>query len=90
MQQKAVVDRIVDGTHAVLLVGDREVELVVPLAQLPPGTKEGHWLRVQFEGPTLVAAALDAEETERARQRIARKIGQLRTRGRRDPGQTSL
>jgi hypothetical protein len=44
----AVVDRIVDGRHAVLLVGAAEVELVLDLALLPEGTVEGDWLRLGF------------------------------------------
>ena len=44
----AVVDRIVDGRHAVLLVGAGEVELVVDVARLPEGTVEGDWLRVDL------------------------------------------
>ena len=42
----AVVDRIEDGTHAVLHVGPDEVELIVDVALLPHGTVEGDWLRV--------------------------------------------
>jgi hypothetical protein len=44
----AVVDRIVDGRHAVLLVGAEEVELVLDVALLPEGTSEGDWLRIGF------------------------------------------
>jgi hypothetical protein len=39
MEEKAVADRF-EGDKAVLLVGDRENQLVVDRAQLPPGTRE--------------------------------------------------
>ncbi len=44
---KAVIDRIENGT-AVILLGDDEVLLDVPIHYLPEGIKEGTWLRVDF------------------------------------------
>lgn len=46
---EAVVDRIVDGTHAVLLVGEGEVELVVPVTWLPAGAGEGSLLALGLD-----------------------------------------
>jgi hypothetical protein len=43
----AVVDRISDGI-AVLLFGDGEYQVTLPVEILPEGTREGHWLDVQF------------------------------------------
>jgi hypothetical protein len=82
MEEKAVVDRIVDGEHAVLLVGEAQAERVVPVSQLPSGAREGSWLRARFEGEVPIEAPLDPEETERARARIAGKLERLRRRGR--------
>ena len=42
--QKAILDRIEDGTFAVLLVGEEEVEYTVSLDQLPSGINEGDHL----------------------------------------------
>lgn len=81
MKDKAVVDRIVDGLHAVLLVGESEEERIVPLASLPEGVREGMWLEVRFDGETLVEAEIDHEETERVKKRIAAKLEALRRRG---------
>ena len=80
--EKAVVDRIVDKRHAVLLVGEDEVEKIVSVDKLPPGAGEGTWLRVEFEGDELVAAEVDAEETARVEARITAKMERLRQRGR--------
>jgi len=79
---KAVVDRIVDKRHAVLLVGENEVEKIVHVDKLPPGAGEGTWLRVEFEGDELVVAEVDAEETARVKARITAKMERLRQRGR--------
>ena len=77
MEEKAVVDRFEEG-KAVLLVGDEEEQLVVDRAQLPPGTREGHWLRVDVQDDVLMAAEFDEAETERVKERIADKLDRLR------------
>jgi hypothetical protein len=79
--QNAVVDRIVDGQHAVLLIND-SLELVVPATELPDGASEGSWLRVTIRGNTLVNAALDAEKTSQMAADVHEKMERLRTRGR--------
>jgi len=70
----AVVDRIEDGRHAVLLVGAAEVELVVDIALLPDGTVEGDWLRLSLTA--------DAELTESRRSALTHRLERIRrTRG---------
>lgn len=44
---KAVIDRI-ENEIAVILFGEDEVILDVPIHQLPDGVTEGTWLRVEF------------------------------------------
>jgi hypothetical protein len=70
----AVVDRIVDGRHAVLLVGEAEVELHVDVTLLPEGTAEGDWLRIGF--------TLDADRTAQRRSDLEDRMDRIRrTRG---------
>jgi hypothetical protein len=70
----AVVDRIEDGRHAVLLVGPAEVELVVDVALLPEGTREGDWLRLGL--------TVDAGLTESRRSALEARLERIRrTRG---------
>jgi hypothetical protein len=79
----AVLDRIVDGEHAVLLVGDPpDRELVVPVTELPEGIREGHWLWVVISDGRLLEVIIDEEATEEARQRARAKLDELRARGR--------
>lgn len=82
--QKAVVDRIVDCQHAVLLVGDDEAEHLVPVSGLPEGAIEGTWLKVRFLDRSLVEVTIDRTATEQARQRIRSNLEELRKRGRRE------
>ncbi len=84
MEEQAVLDRVVDGEHAVLLVGPRERELIVPAAELPVETRPGSWLRVTTADDGRVTIVADAEATERATGRIRDKMERLRRRGRGD------
>jgi hypothetical protein len=67
----AVVDRIEDGRHAVLLVGPEEVELVLDVALLPEGTAEGDWLRLVLTPDVELTASRRTALTERL-ERIRR------------------
>lgn len=83
-RELAVVDRVVDGEHAVLLVGDPpERELVVPARELPAEAAGGHWLEIELEGDELRSAEIDPEATERARERVRELLERLRDGGRR-------
>lgn len=78
--ERAVVDRIVDGRLAVLLVGEEEREVTVPVQALPKGAREGTWVRMGAgDSGELV---IDWEETEARRARLAEKLDLLRQRGR--------
>ncbi len=66
----AVVDRIEDGTHAVLHVGPDEVELIVDVALLPHGTVEGDWLRVGLSA--------DPERTVSRRTALEGRLDRIR------------
>lgn len=66
---KAVIDRF-EGDQAVLLLGEREQQLVVSRSVLPQEATEGSWLRVYFD--------LDPEETETRRERVGGLLQKLR------------
>jgi hypothetical protein len=81
MKTSAVVDRFEEG-YAILLFKDGDIKLVIPRKKLPKGTREGHWLLIEFEGEvsedTIVNIAFDEEETRNARLRIMEKLERLR------------
>jgi hypothetical protein len=77
---KAVIDRIVDGKHAVLLVGESEEEKIISYSLLPVGVGEGSWLNVQFDGDTLISIKADQSETDQRKKRIQDKMNLLRER----------
>lgn len=79
---KAVLDRIVDGEKAVLLVGEEEQERIVDVAELPNAdgqpVKEGSWLIVDETG----ALTYDSEESEQRAESMANKLAMLQKRSR--------
>ncbi|MCS7207229.1 MAG: DUF3006 domain-containing protein [Dehalococcoidia bacterium] len=83
MKEKAAVDRI-EGNLAVLLVGEEEREMVVPLAHLPQALEAGDWLVVEIENGRLVSAQRDPQETQARRQRIQAKLQRLLERSRQE------
>jgi antitoxin component of MazEF toxin-antitoxin module len=78
---RACIDRVEeteDGRKlAVLLVGDEEKVVNVPLSSLPAGAREGDWLKVEFEGDKLVGAKADPKQTEKQRNLIQRLFDML-------------
>jgi len=78
--QKAVIDRIEDGKHAVLIVGDEEEQKIIPVNELPDGAREGTWLKVKFNGDAITYIAIDHEETAKRRERINSKMNKLKER----------
>ncbi|EGL81349.1 hypothetical protein CathTA2_0124 [Caldalkalibacillus thermarum TA2.A1] len=75
--EKAVLDRVVDGKHAVLLVGDDEREVMIPCHQLPPGAKKGTWFKVTFHDGNITYLEIDETETEKVEERIKAKLANL-------------
>jgi len=81
-ERRAVIDRFINGQHAVLIIGDSEEQRVVDRSRLPTGAREGTWLRLQFDDDELIKATIDTAETERVRARVEEKMRRLRERGR--------
>jgi hypothetical protein len=81
--RKAVIDRIEDGAWAVLLMGKKRVEKIVPVEQLPQGAKEGTRVKLHLDKDVVKEIVVDAEGTKAARRRISTKLEALRKRPRR-------
>ena len=72
---KAVVDRIENQT-AVLLFGDEEIKVDMPLKLLPAGTREGSLLQVDF--------TLDRKGEAAQREKISNLLDKLKNKNRQD------
>ncbi len=67
----AVIDRFEDG-NAVLLVGEKEQQVVFPAEELPEGLNEGDFLRIDI--------VYDAEATKAALSESSSLLEELRGR----------
>ncbi|MGI6113658.1 MAG: DUF3006 domain-containing protein [Mahellales bacterium] len=68
---RAVVDRIENG-QAVVLFGDDEIKVDIPVRFLPEGIKEGNILRVEF--------TIDKEAERKQREKISQLLDSLKNR----------
>lgn len=77
---RAVIDRIVDGVTAVLLVGPDETELLVGVDQLPDDAGEGDWVVIDPGGACASVVAVDADLTRRRATDIDARLARIRAR----------
>ncbi|HHU62296.1 MAG: DUF3006 domain-containing protein [Bacillota bacterium] len=83
--KKAVIDRIVDGKIAVLLVGEEQRQLNVPIKDLPSGIREGLWLKILLQDEKVLKVETDLDKTEEMKKRISAKRALLLSRKTRKP-----
>lgn len=69
---KGILDRIEDERHAVILVEEEGIELVLPANRLPEGSQVNSWFTIDAENGQL-AVTLD-EETSMAKSGQAEKL----------------
>jgi len=50
---KGILDRIEDGSHAVILVEEEGIELVLPANRLPEGSQVNSWFTIDAENGQL-------------------------------------
>ena len=74
---KAVIDRF-EGDLAVLILEGSQERLNVARELLPKKSREGSWLQVEMEDGKVRKAAIDEEQTARAKKRIEEKLERLR------------
>lgn len=72
---KGILDRIEDGRHAVILVEEEGIELILPANRLPEGSQINSWFTIDTENGQLMMA-LDEElslaKSEQAEELMAR------------------
>lgn len=75
---RAVLDRVVEGATAVLLVGPDEWEAHVEAAVLPSSAEDGTWLIVDPETSPVGILGVDEEMTARRTRDVAARMQRLR------------
>lgn len=74
-----VIDRIIDGRIAVILLEEEKRQFDVPVAQLPADATPGSWLRLGLHADEIVSIELDVEMTQQMKERIHNKAARLRS-----------
>lgn len=77
-EDRAVIDRIVDGITAVLLVGTDERELAVPIEALPTGARERDWVVIDPAADPVQVLAVDPELTEQRSRQVLTQLERIR------------
>jgi hypothetical protein len=77
-EDRAVVDRVVDGRTAVLLVGPGETEAHVDVATLPPDVGDGTWVVVDLAASPIEVLGVDRELTRRRSDDISARLERIR------------
>lgn len=75
---RAVIDRIVEGEDAVLLVGPRECERRVPASLLPQDVSDGEVVIVEHSHGEVRITGVDAWLTSARRSSLARRMERIR------------
>ncbi|WKA55121.1 DUF3006 domain-containing protein [Planococcus shixiaomingii] len=77
---RGMLDRIEDGTHAVLLIEEQGREIVVPVSQLPAGSQVHTWFTITMEEDEIVSLQLDESLTEVKTEQAQSLMQRLRSR----------
>jgi hypothetical protein len=77
-----MLDRIEDGSNAVILLEDYGREIVVPISRLPEGSRVHSWFTITMEEEEIVSIEVDenlaqakAARAQSLMQRLRRKSG---------------
>lgn len=75
-----VLDRIEDGNKAVILVEEINQEILMPIGDLPIGSKEGIWflLKLDEESCHFVVVEIDGEKTKYQMNKSRKLLEKLR------------
>lgn len=75
---KGFVDRIEDGSYAIILIESINKEFAIDSSDLPQNIQAGAWVDVTFRGESIHSVKYDQIETEKAKARVSEKMDLLR------------
>ena len=78
MKVKGVLDRIVDGKHATILVEDLQKEFVIDVSRLPAGSNEGSHFQLTLIGEEISILTLDTESEQESLDKVSSQINRLK------------
>jgi hypothetical protein len=81
-EDRAIVDRIVDGRTAVLLVGPAGTELLLATDGLPAGATDGTWVVLDLETEPPCVLRIDERLTDERFHGLSTRLDAIRRRRR--------
>lgn len=72
------LDRVEDGEQAVILIDDIQKALVIPMAELPKGSKEGTYFNIKEKSGQYRVLSIDKRATEREEKKSTIMMEKLR------------
>src|SRR5690625_6510321 len=82
LRMRGFLDRVEDGEQAVILIDDIQKALVIPMAELPKGSKEGTYFNIEEKSGQFRVLSIDKRATEReAKKRSEEHTSELQSRG---------
>lgn len=76
--EKGIIDRIEDGQYAVILIDRLQKEFVLPVAELPFGSKEGSIISIELSGSSIRVLSIEEDETIKAKVAIDERVDSLK------------
>ena len=73
-----MIDRIVDGHTAVLLVGGEERELLLPVDALPEEAADGTWVVLDLSTDPPSVTGIDEQLTQRRFDELSARLATIR------------
>ena len=77
---KGYLDRVEDNNMAVILIEEENEEIVVPIDELPDGSKEKTWLQMEHVQGLYKVISIDHETTAEKAQQTSALMEKLRKR----------
>lgn len=75
---KGYLDRIEDNDKAVILIEEKNTEMIVPIDALPAGSGEKTWFHIIEEDDAYKVLSIDHETTEQKAKQAADLMAKLR------------
>lgn len=76
---KGYLDRIEDNQFAVILVEEMKKEFIIPVGNLPEGSKEKSYFEIRIENDKIISMKLDEQTTQSEQEKVDDLMTKLRS-----------
>ena len=76
---KGYLDRIEDNQFAVILVEEIKKELIIPVEELPEGSKVNSYFEISIENEKITSMKLDEQTTQTEQEKVDDLMTKLRS-----------